>query len=214
MSKLERLITPVGEAKWAHVQKPKAAFIGNGKPKGEPKYQIDVVFEKDDKDWSAWAAEIMKQIRAMPQQFKKQTREQLAKKEKPEPLEKQVPIKSEYDADDKPTGRFFVTFKTGAEYKPGLFDKYGRPFPPDVLVGNGSKVRVNYSPNVYEAFGGGINFYLNAVQVVELVEYKGQSAENYGFDTSEPPPGEGFAGAGPTDEEAEANASEGDGVPF
>ena len=36
--------------------------------------------------------------------------------------------------------------------------------------------------NEYEAFGGGINLYLNAVQVMELVESGTYTAESYGFD--------------------------------
>ena len=40
---------------------------------------------------------------------------------------------------------------------------------------------VSYIENEYTAFGGGINFYLNAVQVKVLVEYKPKTAEAYGF---------------------------------
>ena len=54
-----------------------------------------------------------------------------------------------------------------------------------LLIGNGSKVRVAYTENVYEPFGGGINLYLNAVQVIELVEYQNKSAQAYGFDVEE-----------------------------
>ena len=46
--KLQRMKTPIGEAKWAHLQKPKAAFVDkNGRVKGEPKYQLDVVFTQE-----------------------------------------------------------------------------------------------------------------------------------------------------------------------
>jgi len=205
--KFLRMVTPIGEAKWAHVQKPKPAFIENGKPKGDPKYQIDVLFDKDDPEWKPWAAAIMKQIREMPQQHvtDKATGEK-------KPLEKQIPIKMDLDADDNPTGRFYATFPTSDKLKPGLFDKYNRPLPDGVSIGNGSKVRVNYSPNVFDAFGGGINFYLNAVQVLELVEYKAQTAESYGFTGEEPPPG-GFETAGPTEGETAPPEDE-DKIPF
>lgn len=165
--KHERLVTPVGIAKWAHVNKPKEGYKKNDKPK----YQIDVVFHPDDPEWRAWAGGLMDKVKALPVQKDENTGETAKHKS---------PIKRELDEDDKPTGRFFVTFKTGEQYKPGVFDKAGEPMV-DVLIGNGSKVRVNYSPAEYDGFGGGITLYLNAVQVVELVEYKKQTAEAYGF---------------------------------
>ena len=170
--KKERKVTPIGEAKWAHIHNPKAAFVENGVPKGAPKYQIDVVFSQDNPEWSAWAKAVMETLRSIPEAIDKKTGQT---------LQKQTPIKRELDENDQPTGRFYVSFKTGETFKPGVFDISGQPIPENVLIGNGSKVRVSYVENVYPAFGGGINFYLNAVQVVELVEYKSQSAASYGF---------------------------------
>ena len=80
------------------------------------------------------------------------------------------------------TGLLTVQFHTGAKFKPGLFDANGVPLADGVLVGNGSKVRVNYSPKEYTGFGGGITLYLNAVQVLELVEFGENKAVDYGFD--------------------------------
>ena len=165
----ERKLTPIGEAKWAHVHEPKEPF----ESKGEPKYQIDVVFDKSDEKWVAWAKDLSDKVKALPEQVDKKTGDKLAK---------QSPIKRELDAQDEPTGRFYVTFKTGSRFKPGVFDKAGKVVDSSVLIGNGSKVRVAYVENVYTAFGGGINLYLNAVQVVSLTEYSNHSAESYGFD--------------------------------
>lgn len=170
--KLERLITPVGEAKWAHVHTPKKPYM----EKGEPKYQIDVVFEATDPAWQAWGADVMAKLKALPTQKDKDGK----------PMAKQMPIKKEVGEDDKPTGRFFVTFKTGSKFKPGLFDRFGKEIPENVLIGNGSKVKVNYSPDTFDAFGGGLVFYLNAVQVLELVEYKPSTADAYGFTSDTP----------------------------
>ncbi len=166
--KKELLHTPIGEAKWVHVHKAKEPFEG----RGARKYQIDVVFDPEDPQWKDWAARIMGIVRALPEQIDKKT---------DRVLEKQIPIKKEFDQDDHHTGRFFVTFKTGEDFKPGVFDRYGKPIPETMLVGNGSKVRVAYTENTYGAFGGGMNFYLSAVQVVDLVEYGNRSAEAYGF---------------------------------
>jgi hypothetical protein len=171
--KRERKTTPVGEAKWANIHNPKAAFVDeHGNKKGDPKYQIDVVFSKDDPMWASWAKAVMEKLRAMPEQSDKKTGTA---------LQKQTPIKYELDENDQPTGRFYVTFKTSDKFKPGVFDLYGKVIPETTLIGNGSKVRISYIENVYPGFGGGINFYLNAVQVVNLIEYKPQNAEAYGF---------------------------------
>lgn len=177
--KAKRELTPVGEAKWAHLHTPKAPFTDeSGRPKGDPKYQIDVCFSKDDPAWATWASDVMAKLKELPVQVDKKTGEE---------MKKQTPIKRELDADDNPTGRFYVTFKTSDKFKPGVFDRHGKVIPEDVLIGNGSKVRVAYLGNVYSAFGGGVNFYLNAVQVLDLVEYQSQSAAGYGFDVDETP---------------------------
>lgn len=172
--KLEKLVTPIGEAYWAHLHTPKKPF----EDKGEPKYQLEVVFDPNDPQWGPWVDKIRKQLVALPVKTDPRTGEKMAK---------QSPIKRELNEQDQPTGRLVATFKTSARFKPGVFDRYGQPIPETVLIGNGSKVKVNYSPNTYEGFGGGINFYLNAVQVMELVEYKKQSASAYGFSTETPP---------------------------
>lgn len=179
--KKERKITPVGEAKWAHVHTPKAAFVDeHGQTKGQPKYQIDVYFDSGDPEWEIWAKDIMDKIRAMPDHVDKGTGEK-----KP----KQIPIKNELDENDKKTGRYYVTFKTSDKFKPGVFDLYGHIIPETTLIGNGSRVRVSYTENQYHTFGGGINFYFNAVQVLDLVEYQPQDATAYGFPVENAPEG-------------------------
>lgn len=167
--KKERKLTPVGIAKWAHVQTPKAPFEG----KGDPKYMIDVVFDPKDEVAAEWLRDIRAKVEALPVQIDKKTGD---------PLRKQSPLKRDLDEQDQPTGKIVVTFKTGAKFKPGLFNRHGTVIPPEVLIGNGSKVRVNYGENAYDGFGGGINLYLNAVQVLELVEYGVKSAESFGFE--------------------------------
>ncbi len=161
--KKEKHVTPVGIAKWAHLNTPKPAFAGD---KGA-KYQIDVLFDPNDAEWKEWGAKI-KQMLA-------------------DTKGKNSPFKQEKDQEDNPTGKWFVTFKTSEQFKPGLFDKYGKQISETVLIGNGSKVRVNYNPREYEGFGGGLALYLNAVQVLELVEYTGRSADAYGFDVAPEP---------------------------
>jgi len=56
-------------------------------------------------------------------------------------------------------------------------------------VGNESRVRVSFTPVPYDAFGGGLALYLNAVQVLELVEFGKRSADSYGFTGEAQPSG-------------------------
>lgn len=182
--KQKRLLTPVGFAKWAHVHTPKAPFQEkDGKAKGDPKYMIDVCFSADDAEWKKWAGDLKAQIMALPVLVDKHTGA---------PIPKQMPIKRELDIDDKPTGRYYVTFKTGEKFKPPVFDRFGIAIPETILIGNESKVRVSYTPAPYDAFGGGIALYFNACQVIELVEYRASTADAYGFEVETPTTAEDF----------------------
>jgi hypothetical protein len=170
--KRERKISPAGEAKWAHIQTPKQGYDDGNGPKGEPKYMIDIVFDPTDPAWSAWMAELKAKILALPPQINRATGEAIPR---------QALLKRELDSSDHPTGRLYFTAKTSAKFKPGLFDARREPFPDGTLVGNGSTVKIAYTENEYTAFGGGINLYLEAVQVLRLVEFGGRSAADYGF---------------------------------
>ena len=171
--KKEKIVTPIGFAKWAWLNKPKQFLDDKGKPKGDPKYQIEIYFDPADPDWKALAGGLQKMINDVPVQLDAEKK----------PMKKQALFKKEMDANDQHTGRFFITFKTSDKFKPGIFDKYGRKMDEATAIGNESKVRINYSPSTYTAFGGGVNLYLNAVQVLELVEYQAHSAESFGFQT-------------------------------
>jgi hypothetical protein len=173
--KKQPLITPVGDAEWAWLTKPKAPFAGD--PNKDPKFMIDVVFDPKDPAWAKWGADFRAAANTLHPGAK-------------------LPIKPYLDDDKRPTGKLYMTFKTGEKYPPKVFDIYGRDIPENVMVGNGSKVRVSYAMNYYEGFGGGINLYLQAVQILDLVEYKGRSAEAYGFQVETVPVGATTAAAG------------------
>jgi len=53
------------------------------------------------------------------------------------------------------------------------------------FIANGSTVRVNWSHGFYTQGGGGVSLYLNSVQVIELIEWEGGSASDYGFGVEE-----------------------------
>lgn len=172
--KKERLLTPVGFAKWAHIHKPKDAFDD----KGEPKFQIEVAFDPANPEWKPFIDSVASALKAMPSKIDKSTGE---------PMKHKSPIKRELDQNEQLTGRYIAMFKTGAKYPPNVFDRYGKTIQPETAIGNESKVRVSYTQNEYEGFGGGVNLYLGAVQVLELVAYQSRSADAYGFDV-EPEP--------------------------
>jgi hypothetical protein len=197
--KKQKLLTPVGTANWAYLTKPKIFTDDKGRQKGTPKYQIDVVFDPKEPAWNVWAGELKRAIEALPFQVDEKTGQTMPK---------QMPIKKEFDANDQPTGKFYVTFKTGEKFKPAVFDRYGKELPENVLLGNGSRVRVSYTTEIYTAFGGGITLYLNAVQVIDLVEYKSHDAKAFGFDVEAEPVGAAHSTAGGPPPQAE------DDLPF
>ena len=71
----------------------------------------------------------------------------------------------------------FVTLKQYARSKDGSFrpmtvkDSERNVFPSSKRIGNGASVNASYFPKAYTQYGGGVKGYLNAVQVVDLVEY-------------------------------------------
>jgi hypothetical protein len=78
--------------------------------------------------------------------------------------------------------------------KQPLFDAQNQKLPENIVIGGGSKVKIAIALNSYE---GGVNAYLNAVQVISLVE-KGSGRDSPFAAT------DGFQYFGPDDDEPEA----------
>lgn len=92
------------------------------------------------------------------------------------PINAKLPI-----APDKEHGEVLVAKST---YKPAQFDAKNQPI--NVNIGGGSKLRISGALNYYKAFGGGINIYLNSVQVLELQEGRDRGASPFErFDADE-----------------------------
>lgn len=108
----------------------------------EPRYEITLAFDKDDPKVIEW----IKGIKALTKYQK-------------------LPWKVNAEDD-----RLHVKFASA--YKPVFRDAQNAPLPEGVTPGSGSMVRVAYVPNEYPGFGGGLNLYLNGVQVIEMVEHK------------------------------------------
>ena len=68
----------------------------------------------------------------------------------------------------KKNGEITLVATSGEKFKPLAVDAKNQKLPADVTIGGGSKIKLNVTVNSYEGFGGGINLYINAVQVLEL----------------------------------------------
>jgi hypothetical protein len=74
---------------------------------------------------------------------------------------------------DEDTGE--VTFTASSKYRPLTVDSKNNKLPETVLIGGGTKMKLQLAPSSYE---NRLSFYLNAVQVVELMEYKPKARED------------------------------------
>jgi len=146
--------TPKGAAYWSFLTEPDTQFDEKGK------YRIELVVDpnvEEDKKLLSFL--------------------------KDQAGEGKVPYKKHKDPDSgEETGEYAVSFKSA--YRPSLFDASGSKIDSeDMKVGNGSIVKVAYQPNLYDGFGGGLNLYLKAVQIFELVEWKGGTKDDFGFES-------------------------------
>ena len=200
--KIQRINTPIGEVRFSYLDKPRPAYDD----KGKPKFEITLRFKQDDPDWKKFCTEITGMVKAIGER-----------------AGNPIHWETEKDENDKKvkTGFLAIRFATGEQFKPAVFDAYGRPLPEGVRVGNGSMARVNCNPAPYEGFGGGITMYLNAVQITELIPYGASSDPSvYNFEVKAPPPPDGMSasesdGSGePPENMGPADESDDDQLPF
>ena len=121
---------------------------------------------------------------------------QMKERRKPQLNRAPLTIKPATDDDGNETGeldfkftmKHNVTTKNGKSWvqRPKLYDSQGKGFT-GATIGGGSKLVVNFVPAPYftPTMGCGIKLRLNAVQVIDLVEYKKADAESLGFDKHE-----------------------------
>lgn len=70
---------------------------------------------------------------------------------------------------DKKTGEITLVATSGEDYRPTVYDAKKNEVPVTVKIGGGSKAKVYVTVNPYTGFGGGINLYINSLQLLELV---------------------------------------------
>ncbi len=164
-----------GSAQWAKVLEPDTKW----NPLGD--YTINLQMSQEE---AAPLCEKLEQL--VQEEFKK------AVKEKP-PLKNTLTTQDVssvvYDRDTgDDTGKVEFKFKLKAkvqrkdggyyEQQPAVLDAKKQPLPKDMLIGNGSKVKVAFEPITYimqSTKKVGVSLRLKAVQVIDLVEY-GNSA--------------------------------------
>jgi hypothetical protein len=159
MAKKERFITPVGLARYPKLDEVDVyqPLDKKGKPSGAEKRRFitGIIFSDTD-------------LAAVQARLKAKAAELLPDCESPK-----LPIKK-----DKKTGQLFLEATSGEKYRPAVFDAKNNKIPGGLAIGGGTKMKLDVSINAYEGFGGGINLYMNAVQVLDLVE-KGVGKSNF-----------------------------------
>ena len=169
------IMSPAGEAQFLYITRPDTTFDNNG----TGKYSVSVVMDPENPEH----VEFVKTIKNIAL---KQVGENAT-----------LPFRDHVDSYGDATGKKLVKFSSS--YEPKVFDAWNNPLADDVMIGRGSTVKVAGKVNVYKNIAGrsGVNLYLNAVQVISLVEYQGgASAESYGFKTEAESPS--FAGHQPS----------------
>lgn len=184
----ERMATPVGEVKFAFIDKPSTTF----NPDGE--YVLNIRINKTD------AAAFMSRLQKLDADSFKAALDaetNMAKRKQMQTWAMHFPITEEMDeVTGDPTGYFILKAKRHAvvKLKDGrtintTVPLYDCSSPPKqvtgVKMGKGSKVRAAIEAVPYAAAGlmkHGVSLRLVGVQIVELVEYTGGSSpESMGF---------------------------------
>ncbi len=172
MQKAQTYTSPFGKAIYPHLSKKDVRF----KPEGEYKVNLSL---KDNQ-----AQDLIKLVKKYQTQAVKDAEEKTNKKIKLAPLP--------HSSDDEGNVIFKfkmkasgVNAKTGDTFnqRPALFDNELKPISPDITIWGGSVLRVSFQPYPWytPALGAGVSLRLKSVQVRDLVEGNGQSAEASGF---------------------------------
>ena len=172
MQKAQTYTSPFGKAIYPHLSKKDVRF----KPEGEYKVNLSL---KDTQ-----AQDLIKLVKQFQHKAVKEAEEKTNKKIKLAPLP--------HSSDDE--GNVIFKFKmkasgtnskTGDTFnqRPALFDNELKPISPDITIWGGSVLRVSFQPYPWytPALGAGVSLRLKSVQVRDLVEGNGQSAEASGF---------------------------------
>jgi hypothetical protein len=172
--------TPAGEIKFANIQKPSTKFNADGV------FDLQLVMTKEA------AAPFIKQI----EEWTAEAKAALIKEDpKVKTFKPYLPYQDDADAEGNETGLIVFRFKQLATFKDKkteeirnvtihCFDAKGKPISDDVRIGRGSTVKASFRPRhikITTAKQFGIQLSLQAVQVLNLVEFAARDAKNFGF---------------------------------
>lgn len=184
--KLQQIITPAGIAVYPWLNKPDTKFDDDGVyrvtlrvPEAEAQELVDTLQE-------AFDLNLEEQSKKFPSKGKKPGIKACA----------DLPWGEFLDDDGNETGEIAFTFKMKAVVRPKngdswiqrprIFDTQKQPLK-DCQIGGGSTLKI--AAEIYPwgtlKLGAGISLRLKAVQVLDLVEFGGRSAEGYGFEEEE-----------------------------
>jgi hypothetical protein len=179
MSDKKRLTSPKGVAVWPKVNEP------------DTKFDVKGIFSCGLRMSAASAAPMIATLTQMyDEYYASEVRDAKKKLKKCD-----LPWKECTNDSGNPTGEIEFKFKLTAkidtkdgrtiEQRPILFDAKMRPM--NDRVGGGSIVRIGFEPNLWNvpATGVGMTLRLKAVQVIELKEFGGRTAKDFGFSEEE-----------------------------
>lgn len=172
-----RIITPLGEAQWPYLQTPDTKFDADGV------YRVNMIFDKTPE-----VMQLIDKLESILNDYVDNARNVDRKR-----VDTVKPVYEELD-----DGRIQLKFKQNAVITPkdrtkdpinvkiAVFDKFNRPLDESNKIGNGSKIKVSFTPTGYYQASGravGLTLRIVAVQVRELVTYEDPTDGNsYGFE--------------------------------
>jgi hypothetical protein len=166
--KVKNMVSPIGTAKWAWVNKPKTTFKKDGE------YTLSLIVPVDE------AQSLIEIINEMTDAHFNETYNGLKEKDRKQ-LKKHYPFSNEETDEGEETGNIEFKFRVNATYEkdgqkktfaPAIVDKMGRELDREKhLVYGGSIVRVSFNPSAYYNSTNktvGVTLYLNGVQVLKF----------------------------------------------
>jgi len=144
-----KFVSPKGTAEWPWLCNPDTRYDSDGV------YKTNLMVSKDD------AKDIMSKAKQI---FIEEFGDKSVSK-----------AKWPFEVDEQSGG---VRLKAKSAKKPVLYDAKGQVIKEDLNIGNGSALKISGTMSTYNAGGNtGVTMYINAVQVIDLVEFGGAAFE-------------------------------------
>lgn len=195
--------TPKGRVEYAHILEPQRQI---GDQVIEPTYSVTLLMD-DSPEVRQFIGQLDAEMDKAENMAQETANQAKGRSKGKLPTKHDENYGQVYDDDGNPMPQYFVKAKAKAEgvtqsgkawkFRPTVFDSKGKPWPEKnpPLIGNGSVGRLALTAYAYAApIGYGVSIRLEAAQIIDLVEYGGRSATDYGFaveegyDISDPAP--------------------------